>query len=57
MKKNTKVIATSDWMNRLVKGHVFTVVKSYFWNGEGWLCLKNSKGEIVELPDVFFEEI
>lgn len=55
MKRVMKVTATTNWMG-LVKGTTFTIVKSFFYNGEGWYRLKTAEGTIVEYPDVFFSE-
>jgi len=35
----------------------YVVIRSYFYNGEGWYSLRRPDGSIFEAPDVFFMNI
>lgn len=42
----------------LVKGEKYLVVKSFWYNGEGWFTVKRlSNGAVTTAPDVFFGDL
>ena len=55
MIKTKTVEATASWTS-LKKGEVFILIKRFFYNGEGWIKVKDVSGNIKEFPEVFFFE-
>jgi len=56
-RKTIKLICETAWEYepRLVEGAGYEVLKSFFGNGEGQYTVRDSNGEVFNVPDVFFE--
>lgn len=38
-----------------LKGEVVVVLKEYFFNGEGWVKVRDGAGNVSHVPAVFFD--
>ena len=38
----------------LIKDQEYEIMREYWFNGEGWLKVRNQTGRITDAPDVFF---
>jgi len=56
MKKGSSVeITTTNSIFKIVKGQKYTIIKLYWYNGEGWAKVKDVDGIIIEIPDIFIK--
>lgn len=58
MRKGSKCVCETAWEyaqgEPLQPGQVYTVVRSFWRNGEGWVVVASAAGKTTTAPDVFF---
>lgn len=61
MNKNATVSARfpegSNHWGKLSRGQKVTVLRTYWYNGEGWAKIRTAANEVLHLPDVFLDGV